>query len=66
MTVLQWSDLGAALAIVFVIEGMMPFANPAGMRRLLEKIAAMNDRELRIGGFLTMLTGIVILYMVRS
>jgi len=63
---LQWSDLGAALAIVCVIEGMMPFVNPAGMRRLLGRIAAMTDRELRFGGFLTMLTGVVILYMVRS
>ena len=63
---LQWSDLGAALAIVCVIEGMMPFLNPAGMRRLLGRIAAMTDRELRVGGFLVMLTGIVILYVVRS
>jgi len=64
--VLQWSDLGAALAIVCVIEGMMPFLNPAGMRRLLGRFAAMTDRELRVGGFLVMLTGIVILYVVRS
>lgn len=63
---LNWSDLGAALAIVCVIEGMMPFINPAGMRALLSKIAAMNDRELRIGGLGSMLVGVLILFAVRS
>jgi hypothetical protein len=62
----NWVDLGAALAIVFVIEGMMPFINPAAMRSLLARIAAMTDRELRIGGFFSMLAGVLILFAVRS
>jgi hypothetical protein len=62
----NWVDLGAALAIVFVIEGMMPFINPAAMRSLLTRIAAMTDRELRIGGFFSMLAGVLILFTVRS
>jgi hypothetical protein len=63
---LDWADLGAALAIVCIIEGMMPFINPGGMRRLLAHLAALQDRELRIGGLFTMLAGVVILYVVRS
>jgi hypothetical protein len=62
----NWSELGAALAIVCVIEGMMPFINPAGMRSLLTRIASMTDRELRIGGFCSMLVGVLILFAVRS
>jgi uncharacterized protein len=63
---MDWQDLFSALAIVCVIEGMMPFVNPAGMRRLLARLCDMSDRELRIGGFLSMLVGLVILYMVRT
>jgi uncharacterized protein YjeT (DUF2065 family) len=63
---LNWSDLFAALAIICVIEGMMPFINPASMKRVLRKLSDMEERELRYGGFFSMLVGLVILYMVRS
>jgi uncharacterized protein len=62
----DWSDLLAALAIVCVIEGVMPFVNPAGMKRLLNRMASMEEREMRIVGLLSMLVGVAILYLVRS
>jgi uncharacterized protein YjeT (DUF2065 family) len=62
----DWSDLLAALAIVCVIEGVMPFVNPAGMKRLLTRMASMEEREMRIVGLLSMLVGVAILYLVRS
>jgi len=63
---LDWTDLFAALAIVCIIEGIMPFANPQGMKRLLTKLADMEDRELRLGGLFSMVVGLVILFLVRS
>ena len=63
---MDWQDLFGALAIVCVIEGVMPFVNPAGMRRLLARLCELNDRELRLGGFVSMLVGLVILDMVRN
>jgi uncharacterized protein YjeT (DUF2065 family) len=62
----QWSDLLAALAIVCVIEGVMPFINPSGMKRLLSRMAAMEEREMRIVGLVSMLVGVAVLYLVRS
>ena len=62
---LDWNDLCAALAIVCIIEGVMPFLNPAGMKRLLSRLATLDDRELRIGGLFSMVIGLVILYAVR-
>ena len=62
---LNWSELCAALAIASILEGMMPFLNPAAMRRLLQRLTAMEDRELRLGGLASMLAGLVILYLVR-
>jgi uncharacterized protein len=63
---LDWTDFLAALAIVCIIEGVMPFINPPGVKRLLAKLAAMEERELRIGGFFSMLVGLAILFLVRS
>jgi uncharacterized protein YjeT (DUF2065 family) len=62
----NWNDLLAALAIVCVIEGVMPFVNPDGMRRLFLKLSALGERELRFGGLASVIVGFVVLYLVRS
>jgi uncharacterized protein len=59
------SDLLAALALFFVLEGIVPFLNPGGMKRALEKLLAIGDRELRIAGLGSMLVGVAILFLVR-
>ncbi|HEY6451365.1 MAG TPA: DUF2065 domain-containing protein [Steroidobacteraceae bacterium] len=63
---LDWTDFFAALAIVCIIEGAMPFINPQAMKRLLGKLATMEDRELRLGGLFSMGVGLAILFLVRS
>ena len=59
------SDLLAALALFFVMEGIVPFLNPNGMKRALEKLITLGDRELRIAGLGSMIVGVVILFLVR-
>lgn len=44
----------------------MPFINPSGMKRLLSRMASMEEREMRIVGLVSMLVGLTILYLVRS
>ena len=61
----DWQDLLAALALVLVIEGLVPFLNPQSLRRLLETVSQLDDRTLRITGFISMLCGVVMLYIVR-
>jgi hypothetical protein len=56
----------AALAIVCIIEGILPFINPAGMKRLLSRMAAVEEREMRILGLASMLVGLLVLFLVRS
>jgi uncharacterized protein len=63
---LDWTDLLAALAIVCIIEGIMPFISPSATKRLLAKMASMEEREMRIVGLVSMLVGLAILYLVRS
>ena len=63
---LDWADLFAALAIFCILEGVMPFINPSGVKRILSRIAALEDREMRIAGFVSMFVGLAILFAVRS
>jgi len=59
------SDLLGAIALFFVLEGIVPFLNPNGMKRALEKLITLGDRELRIAGLGSMLVGVAILFIVR-
>lgn len=61
----MWRDLGVALALMLVIEGILPFANPEGFRRMLRMAGEMDDRTLRHGGLIAMLAGLLLLYLVR-
>jgi hypothetical protein len=62
---MDWNDLFAALALVLIIEGIMPFASPNGARRTCAMIAQLDDRVLRIGGLISMALGAAALYFLR-
>ncbi len=61
----MWSEFLTAIALVFVIEGIMPFCNPAGMRKMFILVASMEDTKLRFIGLTSMLSGLVLLYLVH-
>jgi uncharacterized protein YjeT (DUF2065 family) len=63
---LQWSDLLAAVAILLVLEGLLPFINPNATRRLFAKLALVSSTELRVAGCISLLLGLLLLYLVRS
>ena len=62
----MWQDLWAAVALMLVIEGMLPFASPARMRQAFAALAMMDDRALRLAGLISMATGVILLYIVRG
>lgn len=58
-------DLLAAIALVLVLEGILPFLTPDGMRKIMTQMASMDDRSLRISGLISMITGLGLLYFTR-
>jgi uncharacterized protein YjeT (DUF2065 family) len=58
-------ELGTAVALLLIVEGVLPFLNPAGVRRVLAAISQMNDAQLRFAGFTSMLLGVILLYILR-
>ena len=63
---MQWSDLLAAFALYLVLEGIMPFLSPPTMKRVMQSFVDSSDRALRVGGFVSMLAGLVLLFFVRA
>lgn len=63
---LAWSDLFAAFALYLVLEGIMPFLNPAGMKRALAVMLSLPDRQLRLGGLGAIVAGLILLVLVRG
>ncbi len=62
----MWQELGVALALLLVVEGIMPFISPKGVRESLLTMASLSDRTLRIGGLVCMISGVVLLYLIRG
>lgn len=61
----MWHDLLIAIALLLVIEGVWPFLNPGGLRQALRLMAEQDERSLRIGGLVSMLVGVLLLYLVN-
>ena len=55
-------ELFAALCLVLVIEGLMPFVSPRRFRRSLLNFAAMEDRSMRLLALASMAAGLVVLH----
>lgn len=62
---MAWTDLFSALALVLVIEGIMPFISPKGWRETMLQASKFEDKTLRIIGFVSMLAGVIFLYVMR-
>jgi uncharacterized protein len=63
---IAWPDLAAALGLLLVIEGVLPFLNPSGIRRALAAVSSQSDATLRLAGALSMIAGVAVLWLVRS
>jgi uncharacterized protein YjeT (DUF2065 family) len=65
-----WTELarylGGAFALYLVLEGVVPFVNPAAAQRLMAKLANTDPVHLRWGGLISMVAGLALLWMVRN
>jgi len=57
------TELLVALALVLVIEGLLPFISPSAYRSAVEQLSKLPDQSLRSFGLVMMLLGVVLLYV---
>ena len=60
-----WQVLPVALALVLIMEGMLPFISPQRWRQMIGSVAQMDDRVIRNIGLCSMLLGLLMLYLVN-
>ncbi len=58
-------SLLTALALMLIIEGLLPFLAPGFWRETFRRITEMSDGQLRFVGLSSMLAGLLLLYFSR-
>jgi uncharacterized protein YjeT (DUF2065 family) len=54
-----------ALALLLVVEGLLPFLSPATWRSVFERALRMTDGQIRFVGLSSMLAGLLLLLFLR-
>ena len=57
----SWDLLCSALALMLVVEGLLPFFNPRVWRVVFERATRMSDGQIRFIGLTSMVAGLVML-----
>ncbi len=60
-----WYELAIAFCLVMILEGVLPFLYPGRWRGMVEQLSTIDDRTLRIIGLLSMLAGVLGLYLIH-
>ena len=60
---MNWHDLLTALALLLIFEGLMPFASPAGLKKVYKSMLETPESTLRKIGLASIVAGLVLLYL---
>ena len=53
--------LASAIALVLILEGLLPFLNPGAWRRMFERALQMTDAQIRLVGLASLVAGLAVL-----
>lgn len=55
------TTLGLAIALMLILEGLLPLAAPARWREIFRRIAALSDGQIRFFGLVSIAAGLILL-----
>jgi uncharacterized protein len=58
--------LFGALALMLVIEGLLPFLSPATWRQVFERATRLSDGQIRFVGLVSLLAGVLMFAVWRT
>lgn len=61
---MNWHDLLNAVALLLILEGLMPFLKPSSIKNMYKTMQEMPESSLRMVGFGSIVAGLVLLYLV--
>jgi uncharacterized protein YjeT (DUF2065 family) len=53
--------LASAIALVLILEGLLPFLNPGAWRRVFERALQLTDAQIRLLGLSSLVAGSLVL-----
>ncbi len=59
-------EFWAALALVMVIEGLLPAISPRLYRKAMLSVAQLDSRSIRVTGLVSMIAGALFLFLLKN
>ena len=61
----MWQELLTALSLFLILEGIIPFISPSKYRNFVVRMSQLEDSNLRFIGLVSMLIGLLLLFLIR-
>ena len=61
----MWDTFLIAIALMLILEGMMPFLSPRTWREAFKKLIEMVDGQIRFIGLSSMMVGVLLLMLLK-
>ena len=61
----MWDTFLMAIALMLVLEGILPFTFPNAWRDSFRKLVELEDNQIRFIGLTSMVVGLILLYLVN-
>ncbi|HIP94849.1 MAG TPA: DUF2065 domain-containing protein [Leucothrix sp.] len=61
---MNWHDLFTAIALLLIIDGLLPFISPERLKKMYQSILDTPESSLRTIGLASIVAGLVLLYIV--
>lgn len=60
----MWENFLNAVALMLILEGMLPFLSPNTWREAFRRLTEINDNQIRFIGLTSMLIGLMLLIII--
>ncbi len=61
----MWDTFLIAIALMLILEGMVPFLSPGTWREAFKKLIEMGDGQIRFIGLSSMMVGVLLLMLLK-
>jgi len=58
----MWHEIITSIALLLIIEGMIPFISPGSYKKFVVRMSKLNDYNLRLIGLISIIIGVLILF----
>lgn len=61
---MNWHDLLTAIALLLILEGLLPFASPETVKKMYKAMLETPEKSMRMIGLASIVAGLILLYIV--